>query len=461
MDDKKQPIVVKKVHKGGHGHHGGAWKVAMADFAIAMMAFFMVMWLLGGTTVEQKAAIAEYFNNPSLTDGKSQTAVQGQTGPGGAATSVLQLGGTMELPKGDGQKSLEKSHDKTTHDESHRPNKSKTKPAPFHGDRQQKMMLHALSASINKALSKKALAQFKDQVIIDISDEGLRIQIVDKENRPMFDLGSSQLKPYTRELLHEIALMVDKTSSRISVTGHTDAIPYVSRADYSNWELSSDRAHSARRAMLEVGLSETKIARVVGLSSTVLFDEANPSHPTNRRISIVFLNQPQEESKKPVAAKQNPKEQKAVVTPLNLNTKETPPTEKITTLPIIPPVDKQKLSDAAPPKPNPEKKETLPTEKINTLPITQPANKHRVNEVPPPIARPSPKTPPANRPFSEHKEGQKAASPPAIKPAPIPTNDKNFVVPPRTMLPNTPLPPIELPQLNFDPVIDPNLLPGR
>jgi chemotaxis protein MotB len=291
MEDKKQPIIVKKVNKGGHGHHGGAWKVAMADFAIAMMAFFMVMWLLGGTTVEQKAAISAYFKNPSLTEGKSHVAAKGQDGPGGASTSMIQLGGTMELPKGEGQKTLEKSRSGSNdNNHSFRPRRSAPAEEQKAAFRREQTLYQSISHRIQKVLEKKALKKLKDQVFLDISDEGMRIQIVDKENRAMFASGSSHLRGYAEKLLIEIAGVIKHVPSKVSISGHTDASPFTGRIDYSNWELSADRANAARRTMIHAGLPEKKVARVVGLGSTVLFIKKKPKSPLNRRISIIILN---------------------------------------------------------------------------------------------------------------------------------------------------------------------------
>ena len=136
-----------------------------------------------------------------------------------------------------------------------------------------------------------SLKDFKDQLLLDITSEGLRIQIVDKENRPMFDLGGTHLKAYTQVILHELAKTIEQVPNFVSVSGHTDATPYVSgRTDYGNWELSADRANAARREMIVGGMRVKKFGRVVGLADSVLFDQQNPANPVNRRISIIVLN---------------------------------------------------------------------------------------------------------------------------------------------------------------------------
>jgi chemotaxis protein MotB len=140
------------------------------------------------------------------------------------------------------------------------------------------------------------LKPFKDQLLLDLTSEGLRIQIVDKENRPMFAIGSPVLQDYTKGILREVVKVINEVPNRISISGHTDKTPYSSKNGYSNWELSADRANAARRELVVGGLAEEKIGRVVGLSSSVLFDKENPFNPINRRISIIVMNKATEES---------------------------------------------------------------------------------------------------------------------------------------------------------------------
>ncbi|GAA0681609.1 flagellar motor protein MotB [Dyella marensis] len=281
------PIVVRRVKRRGHGgHHGGAWKVAYADFVTAMMAFFLVMWLIGAGTREQRAAISEYFKNPSMTQGTATMAPPGQTGPGGASTSMIKLGGAKDLaraPGGKAQGGIAASVD--------------PKEIEKEARRQERARLEDLMQQLQAAIqNSQALAPFKDQLLLDITPEGLRIQIVDKQNRPMFDIGSAQLRPYTMTILEELAGFIDRVPNRISLSGHTDDAPYNSDHRYSNWELSADRANAARRALLAGGLTEDKIARVVGLAASVPFDRSNPADPVNRRISIIVMNRQAEAS---------------------------------------------------------------------------------------------------------------------------------------------------------------------
>ncbi|MEE7546694.1 flagellar motor protein MotB, partial [Xanthomonas sp. Kuri4-1] len=272
----KPSVVIRRVKKvQAAGHHGGAWKVAYADFVTAMMAFFLVLWLVAATTKEQRAAISEYFRNPSPLTGKSTAPSPGMNGPGGASTSMIKLGGTMDMAKG-------------TKDELGR----KTKDAAADQQRraQEKRQLASLMQELNAAIDKsQALEPFKDQLLLDLTPEGLRIQIVDKQNRPMFDQGSARLKDYTIAILRELSGFINQVPNHISITGHTDTTAYSNDRGYTNWELSADRANAARRALVAGGMDDAKVARVVGLSSSVLFDKTDPQNPINRRISIVVM----------------------------------------------------------------------------------------------------------------------------------------------------------------------------
>ena len=149
-----------------------------------------------------------------------------------------------------------------------------------------------LKEAINKS---QALEPFKDQLLLDITPEGLRIQIVDAQNRPMFDRGSARLKPYTNQILHELTPYLSSVPNHLSLSGHTDTTPYAGITGYTNWDLSTDRANAARRALESSGLSTDRIARVVGLSSSVLFDKANPRNPINRRVSIIVMTREAEQ----------------------------------------------------------------------------------------------------------------------------------------------------------------------
>jgi chemotaxis protein MotB len=285
------PIIVvrriKRVHGGGS--HGGAWKVAYADFVTAMMAFFLVMWILGQGTREQKAAISEYFKNPSMTPGQATVAPPGQMGPGGASDSAIQLGGAMDAPHGPGQERRNGPAGSRAQQPASKDSLSKEE-LERQARAQDKARLEELMQQMHAAIeSSQALAPFKDQLLLDITSEGLRIQIVDKLNRPMFDTASAHMKPYSAEILRQLSGFVNQVPNKISISGHTDSAPYSRDDQYGNWELSADRANAARRALLAGGMAADKIARVVGLAASVPFDKAQPDAPFNRRISIIVM----------------------------------------------------------------------------------------------------------------------------------------------------------------------------
>jgi len=281
-DEGLRPIIVKRIKKGGGGHHGGAWKIAYADFVTAMMAFFLLMWLLGSTAKGDLQGIADYFATPL------KVAMAGGSGSGDAS-SVIQ-GGGKDLTRIDGQQKKGEDTEATK--------KFNLKAAEAELARAEGRRLRALKERIEVAIATvPSLQQYKNQLLLDITTEGLRIQIVDEKNRPMFALARAELQPYTKLILHEIAKTLNDIPNKISLSGHTDATPYSSgERSYSNWELSSDRANASRRELIAGGMQENKILRVVGLSSAVLFDQANPLNPINRRISIIVMNKKTEES---------------------------------------------------------------------------------------------------------------------------------------------------------------------
>lgn len=280
-DDSTRPIVIKRKKVVAGGSHGGAWKIAYADFVTAMMAFFLLMWLLGSTAKGDLQGIADYFQNPM------KVAMSGGAGSGDA-TSILK-GGGQDLTRQSGQvKKGDVEAKKTTF----------SKEAQLEFRRKEQERLELLKADIEKMIEQSPqLAQFKKQLLLDITSEGLRIQIVDEQNRPMFDSGGAEVKPYTRDLLRQIGQALNGVSNRISLAGHTDAAPFVGGFQgFSNWELSANRANASRRELVAGGMEAHKIMRVVGLGSTLLFDKNDPLNPVNRRISIVVLNQRTEQA---------------------------------------------------------------------------------------------------------------------------------------------------------------------
>lgn len=281
-DSNQRPIVIRRVKKGSTGSHGGAWKIAYADFVTAMMAFFLLMWLIGTATRGELDGIAKYFRMPlrvALTGGSSS----------GDRSSLIK-GGGEDLMRREGQRKngeirvLKKAIDL---------NAAKEALA-----QKEKVNLRELKARIEHAIDNTpSLKQFSNQILLDMTTEGLRIQIVDQYKRPMFASGSAQLQPYSRAILREIGKALNDVPNRISISGHTDAQPYAGGTKgYSNWELSADRANAARRELIDGGLGAGRVLRVVGLASAVLYDPSNPLNPMNRRISILVMNKKTEEA---------------------------------------------------------------------------------------------------------------------------------------------------------------------
>jgi chemotaxis protein MotB len=279
---KLQPIIIKRVKKGGHAAHGGAWKIAYADFVTAMMAFFLLMWLLGSTSEGDKKGISDYFQSPM------KVAMQGGSGAG-ASTSVINGGGS-DLTQTTGQSKRGDGADKRAKKMSGELKKAEVA-------RRDAKMLGELSAKIAAAISNNPkMVEFASQIRLEITPDGLLIQIVDNQKRPMFDSGSAVLKPYMREILREIGTALLDVENKISLDGHTDRSAYGNSArGYSNWELSADRANASRRELAEAGMPEEKLARVVGMASSLLLDTSDPLSPSNRRISILVMTKDAEE----------------------------------------------------------------------------------------------------------------------------------------------------------------------
>jgi len=280
---KLQPIIIKRVKKGGHAAHGGAWKIAYADFVTAMMAFFLLMWLLGSTTDGDKKGISDYFQSPL------KVAMQGGSGSG-SSTSIIPGGGS-DLTQSAGQTK------KSDGEEKRNAKKTAREQAKAETAKKDAKALAALSAKIASAISDNPkLAEFASQIKLEITPDGLQIQIVDDKRRPMFDSGSAIVKPYMRDILREIGVALLDVDNKISLDGHTDRQNYGNAASgYSNWELSADRANASRRELMAAGMPETKLARVVGMGSSLPLEPNDPLAPSNRRISILVMTKEAEE----------------------------------------------------------------------------------------------------------------------------------------------------------------------
>jgi chemotaxis protein MotB len=261
----EQPIIIKKVKKkGGHGHHGGAWKLAYADFVTAMMAFFLLMWLLGTTDEKTKKGISEYFQDPY-----KATKVEK-----GLIPSLDEKNPT-EIDKQ--AKKLEKLDEKS--------------------EREDKAQLESLKMKIEKMIKMNdKLDKLKDQIQLNITPEGLRIQIVDDKKTPMFKSGSAEAAPYIKGILKELVPVISQLPNKITINGHTDSKPFPDESKkYTNWELSSNRANAARYELTQAGYDDKKILRISGLSDSVPYDEKDSLAPINRRISIIVMNKRSEQ----------------------------------------------------------------------------------------------------------------------------------------------------------------------
>jgi chemotaxis protein MotB len=277
--------------------HGGAWKIAYADFVTAMMAFFLLMWLLGSTSEGDKKGISDYFQSPL------KVAMQGGSGAG-SSNSII-TGGGNDLTQDAGQ-TKRSNGEKVS-------KKVSGELAKAEAAKQDAKNLSALSAKISAMISNSPkLAEFSSQIKLESTPDGLQIQIVDDQKRPMFDSGGATVKPYMRDILREIGAALSGVENKISLDGHTDRTPYGNGdRGYSNWELSSDRANASRRELVAAGMPDDKVARVVGLASSILLDGDNPKSPANRRISIVVMTREAEErllgaGRVPVAASAEP-----------------------------------------------------------------------------------------------------------------------------------------------------------
>jgi len=270
MSDE-QSIIIKRLNKCPHAAHGGAWKIAFADFMTATAAFFLMLWVLGGTNDEEMKAMAEFFRNPTVIEASPQVLIESKES-GQTSDAMIDMGGFQDAPKG----------------------KEGDEDGSGKGKEQADMeaMKIALEQKIDATPTLEAL---KDQLKIDINPNGLQIQILDDRKRPMFGTGVDLPRDYAAELLRGVGEVLAGNSNRVTIAGHTDSSGYHASSDYTNWELSADRANAARRLLLQGGVNKERIAQVVGMADTVPFDKENPYNPRNRRISIVVLSKDAEQ----------------------------------------------------------------------------------------------------------------------------------------------------------------------
>ena len=278
--ENNQPIIVKRVKKTAAGHHGGAWKIAFADFATAMMAFFLVLWLMSSATPEQKKAISGYFQDPI---GYTESASPYVIDLGGTPTPAPDRTLNPELK--DAPSAQESAVDSVDDMQDVDAKQAEQLAEQIERERLE-MLLQELQTKVDE---NPQLQKFKDQILFEITQDGLRIQIMDAANRPMFDLGSARLQPYFEDILLILADTIKAVPNKISVSGHTDAKPFAGTGEFGNWELSANRANAARRTLVAGGYPDERVARVVGYASSALFDRKDPLNPVNRRIDIIVL----------------------------------------------------------------------------------------------------------------------------------------------------------------------------
>jgi chemotaxis protein MotB len=284
-DSKKvQPIIIKRIKKGGHSAHGGAWKIAYADFVTAMMAFFLLMWLLGSTSEGDKKGIADYFNSPL------KVAMGGGSGSGDSASIVKGGGKDLTQTSGQVKKGDIEAPKRTFNLQALKAMRAQQAAAEAAQLKELKQKMEEVIANDTR------LAQYKSQLKLDLTAEGLRIQIVDDQSRPMFDSGDALVKGYMQALLQSIGSVLKEVPNKLTIEGHTDAKKFsAGEAGYSNWELSADRANASRRELIAGGLPGNKVLRVQGLAASMLYEKDDPESPLNRRISIIVMNREAED----------------------------------------------------------------------------------------------------------------------------------------------------------------------
>jgi len=260
-------IIIRRKKKAAHGHHGGAWKIAFADFMTALMALFLVLWTLANAGQAQKAAVAEYFRTPLV------VALMGGDREGASRNVIPGGGPDPNFAEGEHFRIDPQLESRRI-------------------DEQERARLRQLERRIKSALTvDPILKELKEQILIDLTPEGLRIQLVDTEQRPMFEIGSARVAPYMSTLLRTLAPMLNELPNRIQITGHTDSRPYAGgEAGYSNWELSAERANASRRELVNGGLASEKLLRASGMSDRIPFQGAGPNDAANRRIAVIVLD---------------------------------------------------------------------------------------------------------------------------------------------------------------------------
>lgn len=279
MADELRPIIIKRIKKVSGGAHGGAWKVAYADFVTAMMAFFLMLWLLNSTSKEQKEGLSDYFT-PTVASTRSQSGA-GDILDGNSISieAVTSTTVTAQIPEQVDNQNDEASNPEVDSFELAMANREQD---AFED------MASELSISIQQSIE---FSQLEDQVIIDVTEDGMRIQLVDKDNRSMFRDDTAELYNYAERMIQHIATKVGQLPNRIAISGHTDNTPFRAGSTYTNWELSADRANTTRRVLRLSGVSSDRIAEVIGKAATDPLLPDRPNRPENRRVTILVIRE--------------------------------------------------------------------------------------------------------------------------------------------------------------------------
>jgi chemotaxis protein MotB len=286
-------VIIKRIKKGGHGgHHGGAWKVAYADFVTAMMAFFLLMWLINTTTPEQKRGIADYFAPQSISQTVSGSGgvlggtVLGKDGPRAGGVPSLYNDNSPSSPNNPPQ--AKSAQDKSQAAASVQGQSAATQTATSTMDAD----FASAAESIRQAMQQMPdIAELSRQVMVEQTPDGLRIQLVDQDQRPMFAPGTAQPMPYTREMLQAVAKIIDRLPNRIAISGHTDGVPFTAPDGTTNWELSAARANVARAIITAAGVNPDRISEIAGKAGSEPLLPEDPNASANRRISILLLKE--------------------------------------------------------------------------------------------------------------------------------------------------------------------------
>ena len=353
-------IIIKRVKKVQHGGgHGGAWKVAYADFVTAMMAFFLLLWLLNVTTDEQRRGLADYFTPASVS--RSTSGSGGVMGGQSMALEGARRTENMRVGVPKPMSSTDDENQEISEDEDQDPSRAGAGNAEqtdkelteeelneLLAEREEKMFAAAEKALRDAIATTPELSRLADSLVIDQTDEGLRIQIIDQERFTMFPLGSSEMYGHTKKMLEQVAKVIVNLPNKVAVTGHTDATPYTKSSGYSNWELSTDRALASRRVLVEYGLGAGRITRVVGKAAGELLVPEDPTSPRNRRISMVLLR----EARLPLKARKPMPEKPAQTAPAAIPGETAPAAMPGETVPESTPVKESPARNEAALEPN-------------------------------------------------------------------------------------------------------------